>query len=47
MWLRKLLYDVHHAQDGEANSIFCDIKSCIAIGKNPIFHAQMKLIERD
>lgn len=45
MWLRKLMFDLHHAQHGEATSILCDSVSCIAIGKNPVFHARMKHIE--
>ena len=39
------MFDLHHAQHGEATSILCDSVSCIAIGKNPVFHARMKHIE--
>ena len=39
------MFDLHHAQHGEATSILCVSVSCIAIGKNHVFNARMKHIE--
>lgn len=39
------MHDMHHSQDGMATIIFCDSLSCIAIGKNHVFHARMKHIK--
>ena len=44
LWLRKLLTDLHQAQNG-TTKIFCDNLSVIAMTKNPVFHGRSKHID--
>ena len=43
IWLRRLLGELSFPQ--AATTLLCDNQSCIAIAKNPIFHARTKHIE--
>eukprot|EP00249_Psilotum_nudum_P025147 c29390_g1_i1 orf=407-4477(+) len=44
IWLRKLLSEFHMDQ-ADPTMIHCDNQSCIAIVRNPVFHARSKHIE--
>ncbi|MCO5569283.1 hypothetical protein L7F22_022995 [Adiantum nelumboides] len=44
VWIRRLLAHLG-AQEKEATIIKCDNQSCMAIAKNPVFHARTKHIE--
>ena len=44
VWLRLLLSDLGYALD-EATMIHEDNQGCIALAKNPVFHAQTKHID--
>lgn len=44
LWLRRILGDMDMAQK-DATTLLCDNQSCIAIAKNPVFHARTKHIE--
>ena len=40
-WLRQLLCDLGHRQT-DPTTVWCDNQSCIALSKNPVFHARTK-----
>ena len=44
VWLRQLLGDLGYPQK-KSSTIWCDNQSCIAIARNPVFHARTKHIE--
>ena len=44
VWLRRLLEDFGFPQ-GQKTTLRCDNQSCLAIARNPVFHARTKHIE--
>ncbi len=44
VWLRRILGDMGVPQK-ETKVLLCDNQSCMAIAKNPVFHARTKHIE--
>ena len=44
IWLRRILWHMGVQQE-DATVLLCDNQSCMAIAKNPVFHARTKHIE--
>ena len=44
IWLRRILWHMGVQQE-DATVLWCDNQSCMAIAKNPVFHARTKHIE--
>jgi hypothetical protein len=45
VWLRNLLFELGYPQHDHPTTIFADNQSCIALAKNPTFHARTKHID--